>query len=41
MVQVAETYTLWTTEAVEWADSQVDVVLARVRGELRAFLGEA
>jgi hypothetical protein len=32
---------LWTTDAVEWAVSQVDVVLARVRGELRAFLGEA
>ena len=29
---------LWTTEAVEWADGQVDAVLERVRGELEAFL---
>jgi hypothetical protein len=29
---------LWTTEAVEWADGQVESVLERVRGELEAFL---
>jgi hypothetical protein len=29
---------LWTTEAVEWADGQVDAVLERVHTELKAFL---